>query len=571
MIHPDNKKKIAQILLPLVAAFLVPLPPATGSAQENPQAIINSCATPERKEGRKYRRPLPMKGGPVGGYGMVGGAPAPMMDMAKTTKIAPFPPSIQPSPQYPPKPRKKGPLDLQQAGKKVDKKIRKASELYLSNDDSMSLASAQRIIYAIDKFLPVYRNEIRPHELLNFFHFKTNPVATSETFSVNFEIAPRENGETLALAVQGKKLTKAERRPAVITLILDKSGSMRSDDKMAYLKEGLKVLKGEFKKGDVINVVEFDHETCNAMEGFVVGRDAWKAYETTVEELAPRGSTNLHDGLVEGYKLADKFYNPSKINRVILVTDAIANTGQLDPELMASIGRYYDKKKIALSGIGVGLAFNDDLLNELTDAGKGAYLFLGIKEAIPRVFGSDFISLLDTVARDVHFKTTFPKGIHLDIFYGEEVSTEKSKVQAIHYFANTSQLFLLDLLGKAKTGDQFQLQIEFEDPIKGGKHVAVFPRTMAEIKKNGEDNIAKARLIMALASLLEKTALPGSRPYGYWRPRSNNQKPEVKGAKKSRKACAKTLAEMKNYQDKYSDEETRIAVDLADKYCTRFY
>ncbi|MDX1387521.1 MAG: VWA domain-containing protein, partial [bacterium] len=442
------------------------------------------------------------------------------------------------------------------------------SSVYLSNDDSMSLASAQRIIYAIDKFLPLYRNEIRPHEFLNYFHFQTDPVVGGEEFSVNFQMAPRPKGDSLALAVQGKKLTKESRKAAVITFILDKSGSMRSQGKMEYLKEGMEQLKGQLKDGDVINVIEFDHEVCKAIEGFVVGRDSWAGYDKTVKELEPRGSTDLHQGLVDGYGLAKKFYNPGKINRVILITDAIANTGTLSSDLMSSISKYYDTKKIALSGIGVGLDFNDELLDTLTDRGKGAYLFLGLQEAIPRVFGTDFISLLETVARDVHFNVTFPKDLHLEVFYGEEVSTEKEKVQPIHYFANSSQLFLLDLKGKiTEENPQFKLKIEFTNPNSGEKEVETLSRSIPQIKENGQNNIAKARLIMAFADLLEKTALPGKRPYGGW---FRKPSPEVPNKAEGKKLCTEAKTEMKKQQALYSDSETVYVMDLADKYCSRF-
>lgn len=546
-----------------ILSFLLPTPV---QAALPAKAKITSCLQPKYDDRPKPIHPMMRQksSAPTVGSGAVNMAqPAPAMEAEAAS------PPVKRRPKGQDRTADSdGKLDLHQAGKKVDSKVRKASQVYLSNDDSMSLASAQRMIYAIENFLPLYRNEIRPHEFLNYFNFKTDPVVGGETFSVNFQIAPREKGQSLGLAVQGKPLNKGTRQNAVITFILDKSGSMRAHGKMAYLKEGLETLKAQLKEGDVLNVIEFDHEVCNAIEGFVVGRDAWTGYDKTVEELGPRGSTNLHAGLVEGYRLAEQFYQPGKLNRVILITDAIANTGTLSPELMASIGKYYDSKKIALSGIGVGLDFNDELLDTLTDKGKGAYLFLGIKQAIPRVFGDDFVSLLETVARNVHFQATFPENMHLDVFYGEEVSTEKAEVQAIHYFANTSQLFLLDLIGKFKEENpKFTLKMEFEEPSTGNKKVETVTRTLSEIQKNGTDNVNKARLIMAFADLLEKTALPGKRPYGGWW----NQRPEgVKDKAAGKKLCTEAQFKMKALAAQYSDGDTKYVMDLADKYCSRY-
>ena len=79
--------------------------------------------------------------------------------------------------------------------------------IYLSNDDTMSLSSAQRVIFAIDKFLPLPIENIRPHELLNYFSFETAPVAPQDDFSVLADIAPDPNQAgiyNLALAVKGR-------------------------------------------------------------------------------------------------------------------------------------------------------------------------------------------------------------------------------------------------------------------------------------------------------------------------------------------------------------------------------
>jgi Ca-activated chloride channel family protein len=520
--------------------------------------VVRSCAVLEEAE-RARPLPHPFPGRPRASEKQapafaVGSAPA---ASGPATGTGQPPQILQENPQ----------MDLHRAGKKVEGPERSAQGLYLSNDDSMSLASAQRILYAIENFLPVYRNEIRPHEFLNYFQFQTLPVEGSRPFSVKLDRAERENGMTVALAVQGRTLSLAERRPAVLTLVVDKSGSMAAQGKMEYLREGLKLLKAQLKDGDVLNIVEFDHEVCNAVEGMTVGRDGWSGYDRTVDELAPRGSTDLHAGLVEGYRLAEKFRDAGKINRVLLITDAIANTGELSPELMASIGKYYDTQRIGLSGIGVGLDFNDELLDTLTERGKGAYLFLGLRDALPKVFGAQFVSLLETVARDVHFHATFPKGLNLDVFYGEEVSTDKSKVQAIHYFAGSSQLFLLDLKGKPENEKTLSLKIEYTDPVTLEAKSDSFPFTLADAAAIPSPNVAKARLLMAFAGLLEQTSLPGSRPYNDW---SRRFTPEPTLATEGKKKCTDALAEMTRYRDLATDAESAYALQLAQKYCARF-
>lgn len=452
--------------------------------------------------------------------------------------------------------------------KKPDLKTRHSQSLYLSNDDSMSLASAQRVIYAIKNFLPIYQSQVRPHEFLNYYQFNTISVTPGKNFAVTAEYDPQQmsSKQSLAFYVQGRTSDLSSRKNAVLTFLVDKSGSMSGDGKMSFLKKGLEKMKSQIKNGDVINVVEFDDETCHALKNFTVGRDDTKYLNQTISELSPRGSTDLHSGLVDAYQLAEKSYDPNKINRVILITDALSNTGELDPKLMASIGKYYDTKKIALSGIGLGMDFKDELLDTLTEKGKGAYLFLGSEKAIDKVFGSHFISLLETIARDVHFKTTLPDSLKLDVFYGEEVSSEKEKVQAIHYFANTSQLFLLDLKGKANPNSIFNLAIEYSDPNNDEKKIEEFSFDQASINQE-KNRLAKAKLIMAFTKLLEETSQSGRPGYTYWY--QHTPKESFKSAQ-NQKRCLDTEKEMLHYQKLYQDRDTQEIMDLRSAYCARF-
>src|SRR5690606_37286877 len=125
-------------------------------------------------------------------------------------------------------------------------------------------------------------------------------------------------------------------------------------------------------------------------------------------------STNLHDGLVRGYEVANQAYQPTYTNRVVLITDALTNTGVTDQSLISVVGKHYDARRIRLSGVGVGSEFNDALLDELTERGRGAYVFLGSEAEVDAVFGSRFTSLIETIANDVHFKLSLPPSLAMN-------------------------------------------------------------------------------------------------------------------------------------------------------------
>lgn len=443
------------------------------------------------------------------------------------------------------------------------------AKIYLSNDDSMSLSSAQRVIFAIDNFLPLPLEHIRPHELLNYFSFETAEVRPDRDFSVLADIAPdpREKATySLALSVLGRPVDRASRRNAAITWVIDRSGSMEDQGKIDYVRRGLRDMVNELKTGDMVNMVLFDDEVCTPFENFVVGRDEMGLLVKAIDAIRPRNSTDLHRGLSLGYEIADRVYQSSYSNRVIIITDAMANTGVVDEDLISVVSKYYDSRKIRLSGIGVGREFNDSLLDKLTERGKGAYVFLGSEAEVDAVFGRRFISLIETTALDVHFRLHLPKSLRMKVFYGEESSTVKEDVQAIHYFANTSQLFLSDLEvrgGKVRPQDDIMLTIEYEDPESAQKQFEEYAFNLGEI--SGEAyNVKKGRLLMAWIDILaQMAARPMPAVYensaGAW------QDPE------GWEICDRGRQELVDLgKDLERDVQVRRVFELWDKYCSRY-
>lgn len=440
--------------------------------------------------------------------------------------------------------------------------------VYLSNDDTMSLSSAQRVMFAIDKFLPVPIEHIRPHELLNYFSFETAQVLPSDDFSVLPEIAPdpKQPGiYNLALAIRGRPVDKQSRRNAGVTFVVDRSGSMSDEGRMDYLKRGMQRMISELKTGDLVNVVLFDHEVCAPVENFVVGRDRVESLTRAIERMQPRGSTDVHAGLTRGYELADRAYQPTYNNRVVLVTDALANTGVTDARTMSMVTKYYDQRKIRLSGVGVGTEFNDALLDKLTERGKGAYVFLGSPAEVDAVFGQRFISLLETTAMDVHFQLHLPPSLRMNVFYGEESSVVKEDVQAIHYFANTSQLFLSDLMargGELRPQDQIMLTIEYEDPETGQAMLEERAFTLGEIAHESY-NLRKGRLLIGWA---DRLALLASRP----QPVGYGPTPGAWMDEDGYAQCEKGKGELRELSQGMNDPEVNRVMALWDKFCARY-
>ena len=449
---------------------------------------------------------------------------------------------------------------------------------FLSNDDSMSLSSAQRVMFAIDQHLPLPPEHVRPHELLNYFSFETDAVPPDHDFSVHGEIAPsrrKEGFHTLGLAVAGRPVGKDGRRNAALTLVVDRSGSMKEDGRMGFLKRGLLRMVRELKDGDIVHVVTFDHRVCNPLRNFVVGRDDLSVLTQTIHAIEPAGRTNLHAGLNVGYQLADASYQGTHTNRVVVITDALANTGVTDPSTLAMVSDWYDARRIRLSGVGVGRDFDDALLDRLTEKGRGAYVFLGSETEVDAVFGDRFSSLVETVANDVHFRLHLPPSLRIEQFHGEESSTSKAEVQAVHFFADTSQLLLADVeawQGTVRPQDDIMLEIEYQHPDTGETLVEDHVLQLGNIgaaaqgQEEGSEqagNVRKAEVITAFIEAIERQAWRGA-PTG-WQARAGAWQDPT-----ALEDCSRTREELHTLAEGSRDPEVTRVLSLWDGYCERF-
>ena len=385
----------------------------------------------------------------------------------------------------------------------LDRSLDWGGSTWLSNDDSMSLASAQRVLWSVEQGRTVPATEVRPHELLNYFSFDTVQPTGRDTFEVTASGEVHGDRLSLALAVQG---ARPPRQPLDLTLVVDRSGSMRAEGRMDFVRRGLGTLTEQLDDGDRLDLVLFDDQVCTPVENFVVGRDDPAVLSRAFAQAQPRGGTDLDAGLREGYAVAGRKSGTHRRNRrVMLLTDALMNHGDVDPHTVSEIGERFDAEGIRLTGVGVGRDFDDEVLDRLTEKGRGAYVYLGSEAVVDRVFGSGFDSLVQTLAHDVRFQLHLPDELALERFYGEEASTHREDVQAIHYHAGTSQVFLQDLRireGGLDPDGRIALDVSWRDAATGEPAARTFSVRVGEVLAADPHNVRKARALMGFSDLL---------------------------------------------------------------------
>ncbi len=217
--------------------------------------------------------------------------------------------------------------------------------------------------------------------------------------------------------------TESKRLPLNISLVLDRSGSM-SGDKIEYVRRAASFVVDNLQPEDVLSIVSYDDNVeVEFPSSQVLNKELIK---NKIRNLTDRGSTNLSGGMLEGFKQVKSTYKSGYVNRVLLLSDGLANAGVTDPALLRNmVTEKVRTEGISLSTFGVGADFNEDLMTSLAENGSGNYYFIESPDKIPAIFDQELKGLLSVVAQNMDLELVLPEGVQIDKVFGYPYKVEK--------------------------------------------------------------------------------------------------------------------------------------------------
>jgi Ca-activated chloride channel family protein len=204
----------------------------------------------------------------------------------------------------------------------------------------------------------------------------------------------------------------AHRRPPVnLAFVLDRSGSMAGRGKLDLAKQGVLEALDRLEPTDRFCVVTYDQEIDIVVASTQASAEARRLAVDALAQVGPRGSTNLGEGWLRGAEQVASQLQGEGINRVLLLTDGLANNGITDVAQLADHAAQLRKRGVATSTIGVGNDFDEMLLQQMADAGGGHFYFAGSLVEIRDHLTSEVGEALDVSVRGVTLTITAPKGV----------------------------------------------------------------------------------------------------------------------------------------------------------------
>jgi Ca-activated chloride channel family protein len=181
---------------------------------------------------------------------------------------------------------------------------------------------------------------------------------------IPYRADPSEPGTFMLVVTPGLDLQPIT-QGADHVFVLDVSGSMSS--KIATLGRGVGQALGELDPDDRFRIVTFNDRDDELTRGWVAATpDNVSHWTKQVAALRSGGSTNMYAGLSRA--LGD--LDDDRATSVILVTDAVTNTGVVDPVKFHELMKQYD---IRLFGFLMGNSANWPLMRLVTESSGGFY------------------------------------------------------------------------------------------------------------------------------------------------------------------------------------------------------
>lgn len=206
---------------------------------------------------------------------------------------------------------------------------------------------------------------------------------------------------------------RRERSAVNLAFVLDRSGSMGGEKiRLARraLEEGIRRLDSK----DRFAVVAYDDAIDVVVESTSASPEAKRNALAQVARIEARGSTNLADGWLRGCEQVARHQRPDEVDRCLLLTDGLANVGITDRAELEKHAAEIAMRGITTSTFGVGLDFDEGMLEGIASSGRGNFRYVEHAVQIPDYITSEVGETLEVVARDTTLCIETEPGVLVD-------------------------------------------------------------------------------------------------------------------------------------------------------------
>ena len=216
------------------------------------------------------------------------------------------------------------------------------------------------------------------------------------------------------------RVADAQRPPLDLAVVIDRSGSM-DGDRLDHAKSAARGIVDKLGEQDHVALIQYDDQAQVVIGSLAMDASGKQTIDHALDAMVTGGSTNLEAGLELGRKEVERVYKSGEASRLILLSDGRANVGIVDPKQIASTARDAANHGVRVTAVGLGLDFNEDLMEGIAEAGRGNYHYVKEASDLDKVIAGELASVQATVATNVELHLVPPcAGAQIAVVHGYE-------------------------------------------------------------------------------------------------------------------------------------------------------
>jgi len=297
---------------------------------------------------------------------------------------------------------------------------------------------------------------------------------------------------------------QSKRMPICMGMVIDRSGSMGEKGKIEYARRSANYVVDQLKTTDILGVVEYDDRISTLWPAALVKNPG--TIKRMISELEPRGSTNLCGGLMQGIDDIERYASSSRLNRVILLSDGLANRGITDPDEIGRLVRHARANGITVSAMGLGLDYDENLMQAIAENGGGNYYYIESPTQMADIFHQEMNTMIAAVAKDVHIIIDGTDIIDdINVYgYKYEERDGKTDITLEDLYGGEKRSLTLRLKAKPQKPGECNLgsvSLSYTDCEKNTRRTRSFPMTIIATENAGEVAQSENKTVRAEAVL----------------------------------------------------------------------
>ena len=244
-----------------------------------------------------------------------------------------------------------------------------------------------------------------------------------------------------------------QRKKLNLVVVLDISGSMSSslssyyydnniekstDDsktKMKIANESVNVLLDQLKDDDRFGMVLFDDSVYLGKPISTVGETNISAIKEHILEIEAEGGTNFEAGYTKATELFAKYKNVDSNeyeNRIIVITDAMPNVGTTSQKGLMNYVAENASTGIYTSFIGVGVDFNTELIQKISDVKGANYYSVHSATDFKKRMGEEFEYMVTPLVFDLNLKLESDTYEIASVYGSDTVNKENGSIMNVN-------------------------------------------------------------------------------------------------------------------------------------------